>query len=124
MHLKASIRPYDEYLSIHELMEEYDLSVLQVTDDSTVPKITIFKSRDSRYEMLHILTGAFMVHLVGEQSADAFETFAKHCRQHCPGLPIFAGHIHPKIDGGPEAHSPQPTKRYPSYTQIMAVPRG
>ncbi len=47
MHLKASIHPYDEYLSIHELMEEYDLSVLQMTDDSTVPKLTIFKSRDS-----------------------------------------------------------------------------
>ena len=80
MHLKASIRPYDEYLTIHELMEEYDLSVLQMTDDSTVPKITTFKSRDSRYEMLHILTGAFMVHLVGEQSAGAFEIFAEHCR--------------------------------------------
>ena len=40
MHLKASICSYDEYLGIHELMEEYDLSVLQMTNDSTVPKIT------------------------------------------------------------------------------------
>ena len=118
MHLKASIcHYYDEYPSIHELMEEYDLSVLQMTDDSTVPKITVFKSRDSRHEMMHILTGAFMVHLVEEQSADAFETFAEHCRHQGPGLPIFAGHIHPKIDGGPEeTHSPPPTERYPSYT--------
>ena len=65
---------------------------------------------------LHILTGAFMVHLVGEQSADAFESFAEYCRHQGPGLPIFAGHIHPKIDGGPEEASPPPTKRYPSYT--------
>ncbi len=98
-------------------MEENCLSVLQMTDDSIVPNITIFKSRDSRYEMLHILTGAFMVHLVGEQRADAFENFAEHCRNQGPGLPMFAGHIHPKNDGGPEeAHSPPPTERYPCYT--------
>jgi hypothetical protein len=80
MHLKASIHPYDEYLNIHELMEEYDLSVMQMTDNSTVPKFSIFKSKDSRHEMMHVLTGAFMVHLVGEQSEDAFEHFAGHCR--------------------------------------------
>jgi hypothetical protein len=115
-HLKATIYPYDDYLSIHELMEEHALSALQMTDEPTVPKVTIFKSRDSSYEIMHILTGDFVVHLVGEQSADAFETFAEHCRHQGPGLPIFAGHIHPKIDGGPEAHSPPPTERYPSYT--------
>ena len=98
-------------------MEKYDLSEMQMTDKSTVPTISIFKSKDSRHEMMHILTGAFMVHLVGEQSADAFEHFAEHCRTKGPGLPIFAGHIHPKIVGGPEeAPSPPPTRRYPSYT--------
>ena len=91
--------------------------MMHMTDNSTVPRISIFKSKDSRHEMMHILTGAFMVHLVGEQSADAFEHFAELCRTEGPGLPIFAGHIHPKIDEGPEvAPSPPPTKRYPSYT--------
>jgi hypothetical protein len=124
MHLKASIHPYDEYLNTHELMEEFGLSMMQMTDDSTVQKISIFKSKDSRHEMMHILTGAFMVHLVGVQSADAFEQFAEHCRIENPGLPIFAGHIHPKLDGGlEEAPSPPPAKRYPSYTDHQRAKR-
>ncbi len=90
---------------------------MQMTDNSAVPRISIFKSKDSRHEMLNIHTGAFMVHLVGEQREDAFEHFAEHCRTKGLGLPIFAGHIHPKLDGGPEeAPSPPLTKRYPSYT--------
>ena len=115
-HLKASIYPYDDFLSIHELMEEYALSALHMTDEPTVPKVTIFKSLDSSYEIMHILTGDFVVHLVGEKSAGAFETFAEQCRHHGPALSIFAGHIHPKVDGGTEADSPPPPWRYPSYT--------
>ena len=116
-HIKASIHSYDDFLSIYEMMEEHGLTAQQVTDESTEPKVTIFKSLDSSYEIMHILTGHLVIHLVGEKSAGAFENFAEQCRHHGPGLPIFAGHIHPKVDGGPEFHSPPPPERYPSYTE-------
>jgi hypothetical protein len=48
-HLKASIHPYDDFLSIHEMMEEHGLISQQVTDESTEPTVTIFKSLDSSY---------------------------------------------------------------------------
>ncbi len=108
------------------MMEEHALTALQVTNEPTVPKVTIFKSLDSSYEIMHILTGDFVVHLVGEKGAGAFETFAEQCRHHGPGLFIFAGHIHPKVDGGPVADSPPPPERYPSYTDHgrTKTPRG
>jgi hypothetical protein len=115
-HLKASIHPYDDFLSIHEMMKEHGLISQQVTDESTETTVMIFKSLDSSYEIMHILTCHLVVHLVGEKSAVAFETFAEQCRHHGPRLSIFAGHIHPKLAGGPELHSPPPPERYPSYT--------
>jgi hypothetical protein len=69
-HLKASIHPNDDFLSIHEMMEEHGLTAEQVTDESSVPKVTIFKSLDSSYEIMHILTGHLVVHMVGEKSAE------------------------------------------------------
>jgi hypothetical protein len=49
-------------------MEEHGLTAQQVTDEATVPKVTIFKSLslDRSYETMHILIGNFVVHLVGE----------------------------------------------------------
>ena len=69
-----------------------------------------------------------MVHLVGEQSADAVETFAEHCRNQSPGkgldYPFLPAMFNPRLMEDQKKliirHQPSATP----LTQIMGAPKG
>ena len=66
--------------------------------DSKSPGIGILRDDendpDKALHILHIIVGAFVVHLVGKKDAEHFDCLAKHLMEMEWGLLFEAGHIH------------------------------
>ena len=86
LHLKETIPILGDRERFYELMDGYNWTLMQSAgeyDNSIITKVGVCKNYDDHsdkaLQLLHISTGSFMVHLVGERSDDDFDRFAKHC---------------------------------------------